>query len=162
MDDLAGCFDAAGTAALAVHHVFQAEAPEALTPAIFHLAEAQSALRQAVAALDARADSDQNKIFYWLRATAEQRHLLIPRFLRVDDPADPKAWRDILARVRQVDEKTQELHERKRRRRKRLDKLRYHVGRIRDGRGEDGAYDWDRIMATVDAEMNVSNAHIAG
>jgi hypothetical protein len=149
--DLAGCYEAAGAAALAVHHVLQhPEAQDSLPPAMFLLAEAQSALKHAVAALDTKPDFDQNRLFYWLRATAEEEHILIPRYMRVDDPANPKGWRELFDRVRHMEEKTHELQERKRRTRKRLDKLRYHAGRIRDGRGDDGAYDWERVIATVD------------
>ena len=36
-----------------------------------------------------------------------ERHILIQRYMRRDDPANPAAWADLLQRIQQVDEKVQ-------------------------------------------------------
>lgn len=151
-EELTGCYQAAAAAVRTVYQVLQHQ-PESIDlfrTAAELLAEAQSALKVAVAAVEPKPDSDQNRIFYFLRATAEERHFLIPRFMRVDDPANPRLWRDIIERARPLEEKAKDAQEKKRRTKKRIDKLRYHLGRVSDRRGSDATHDWERVVATID------------
>src|SRR5262249_60548551 len=83
-----------------------------LEPAMGRAAQAQSALRVAIAALGAAPDADQTKLFLWLRATGLERRVWIPRFMRQDDPADPAGSANLRERVRQLNEQTRRVQER--------------------------------------------------
>ncbi|MFP6763588.1 MAG: hypothetical protein VB858_08220, partial [Planctomycetaceae bacterium] len=60
-------------------------------------AEAQSALRTAVARVEGFPDSDQQMAYHWLRNRAGQDRFYIARFMKISDPADPDRAESIVA-----------------------------------------------------------------
>lgn len=113
-------------------------------------AEAQSALRSSVMAIEAPPDDDQRAIYDWLRTAAADSHIFIERYLRADDPADPYGLTQIQNRLRGLGEACQDVLGRRRRRTRWLNRLRYHAGLIASGGGTE--HDWN-IVALVADEM---------
>ncbi len=150
-EDLAGCFDAAAAAVGLLRAVIaQPVAEDDFEQALELAAEAQSALRVAVAMLGRYTDGDQLKIFIWLREAAAERHFLIRRYMRRDDPADPANWAGLQERLRQFGERLRRGRDRDRRRRHLVNQVRYHLKRIRTDPGADHDYDWRKIVEVVD------------
>ncbi len=151
-EDLAGCFEAMATALGLIQGLLNnPEAQDVVEPAIDLAAEAQSAVRAAILAIDGPTDGDQQKVFSWLRSAAAERQILIRRFMRRDDPADPVAWANLQERLQQLEEKQQRYKNRDRRYKSLFNKIRYHLKRISDDTNpEDRAYDWGKIIESAD------------
>jgi hypothetical protein len=150
-EDVAGCFDTLADAVALMRTVLDERElpPGEFEQALDLLAEAQSALRAAVARMDALADRDQNQVFNWLKATAAERQIYIRRFMRVDDPADPQRWRDLAARVAAAATRLQQSRKRAGQRRKLFGKIRHKLSLIAAGEG-DLAGHWRILAAAVD------------
>jgi hypothetical protein len=69
------------------------------------VAEAQSALRTAILRIQAPEDTDQVRVFEWVKATAARQRIYINRFMRSDDPADSTVWPDLLVRIAELQER---------------------------------------------------------
>ncbi len=152
-EDLAGCFETLALAANVLRRaVPPGAAPTELVSQAMHLAaEAQSALRAAVAALDAQPDPDQMKVYQWLRQTAAEMRLFVKRYMRADDIADPTTWGDIAARLERVREQVEESQQVVRRQQDRLKRMRYHASLIlKHPAHANHEHDWRRISEAVD------------
>lgn len=166
LDDLAGCFEAAADAAdlladLAAQNPSRDELERALTLA----AEAQSALRAAARRTGwPNPDADQVKLFVWVRETAADQQIYLPRFMREDRPADPAGWADLRTRIHQGGEGLRAVKDRERQRRKLFKKIQYHRKRIDETPGADHAADWETIARTaaelVDGGVPPSNVEL--
>ncbi len=101
LDDLGGCFEVVAEAMALVRGILDEKKaiPKALEEVLPLVAEAQSALRAAIRRIQAVDDADQIQVFDWLKAMAARYHVFIKRFMRVDDPADPVRWADLLSRI---------------------------------------------------------------
>ncbi len=66
------------------------------------LAEANSALRVALADARAREDRDQDEAHLWLRRETAARRVFVTRHMTVDDPADPLNSADVRERIAQL------------------------------------------------------------
>jgi hypothetical protein len=97
LDDVGGCFETVAEGLLLFQKVQSRQG--GLDKALPLLAEAQSALRQSLRRLKAREDPDQIEVYERVRNAAARHRLFLKRFLRADDPADPAAWPDLLARI---------------------------------------------------------------
>lgn len=73
------------------------EAPE--RDDLLLVAEAQSALRVALCEASQEEDPAQLRVFRWLRAQAERHRVFLPQFMRLDSPADPAKWGDLMERL---------------------------------------------------------------
>lgn len=72
----------------------------AVLDALQLLAEARSALRAALSdTWLVRDDHDVEDSFAWLRRVTETESRYVPRYMRLDDVADPTAWPDLRARL---------------------------------------------------------------
>ncbi|MGD0897574.1 MAG: hypothetical protein ABR915_07030, partial [Thermoguttaceae bacterium] len=129
---VAGCFDAVATAiSLLRQLVVDVEKSRGVFEQALDLAaEAQSALRLAVEAVEGRPDSDQDKVFNWLRYTAAEQQVFIRRFMRLDDPADPTGWRDLQERIGDLDAQIEAIRKQEKQRVNLLGKGKYHARRI--------------------------------
>jgi len=150
-EDLAGCFE---TLADAVALVKQIQDEPEIRNAEFEkaldlLAEAQSALRIAVENIEGNADSDQNEVFYWLRSTASEKQILIERFMRLDDPADPSKWPELSSRIEGLDERLQETRRRLRQRKKLYGKVKHKTSLIAQS-PENSDDHWRLVATTID------------
>jgi hypothetical protein len=150
-DDLAGCFEASADAAAVLHGlVTQPLDEETLDQAIDLAAEAQSALRVAVATLDRYVDNDQLKLFIWLRESAAERRTLIRRYMRREDPADPAGWANLCERIGRIADRQRRGRDRDKRRRSLFNQARYHLKRIQSDPHGDHDHDWRKIIEAVD------------
>ncbi|MEX1097936.1 MAG: hypothetical protein WED34_17975 [Planctomycetales bacterium] len=150
-DDLAGCFDTVADA-LAVLKQIEDEPDSSqgeFERSLDLLAEAQSALRVALAAIDYPNDRDQLRAFNWLRTATSVHQVFVQRHMRADDPADPTAWEDLAARIEAVDASLQESVRRTKQRRKLIGKVRHKLALIAED--PDDAEDHCEILAeTID------------
>jgi hypothetical protein len=146
LDDLGGCFETVAEALELVRDVQEKRSggPRVLERLLPLVSEAQSALRAALARLDAPDDPDQLEVFEWLKATAARHHLYIKRFMRADDLADPSRWSDLLARIESLPSGTRWSREQG----SRIEQLKDRVQRIQAGEGTDE--DWPAIIRGVD------------
>jgi hypothetical protein len=110
-------------------------------------AEAQSALRAAVAQIRPLADPSQEALFQWLRRRAQNERVFIERYMRRDDVADPAHWPDRLERITAWCEAVEQVIYRRRHEQKLFGKLRYHAGRVEKGFAED----WPRVLQIIEA-----------
>ena len=111
-------------------------------------AEAQSALRESVAAVGFRTDEpSQLDLFHWLRRTAQEQEIYISRYLRMADKPSPSEIRTLGPRI----EEQQAVHRARVAARKTttnaLKKIRYHLSQL--NAGQDDNYHWGRIFDTI-------------
>jgi hypothetical protein len=97
LDDVGGCFETVAEGLLLFQEAQSRRG--GLEKALPLLAEAQSALRQSLRRLKAREDPDQIEAYERVRDAAARHRLFLKRFLRADDPDDPTAWPNLLARI---------------------------------------------------------------
>lgn len=149
---LAGCFDALADALDLVHKLLSAgdERRDLLESAADLLAEAQSAVRIAVASVQSRPDADQDLTFKWLTRFTSERGIYLRRFMRLDDPAAPANRHDLARRVDALDQQWQTLHRAQVKRRSTIRQVRYHLEILADGRSIDPSHDWGKVVETVD------------
>lgn len=149
IEDLAECFDALADALDAARSIGERRNEDSghFERALDLVAEAQSALFGAVAAVWHHPDRDQRRAHWWLKRTAMSHGLLPMRHVRVDDPADATRWADLQARIAALHEEHDELRRAGRRRRSLLNRVRYHCERAQ--READVSHDWKRIVESV-------------
>lgn len=99
---------------------------------LYLMAEAQSALLASLAEAPTRSDSDQRDVFLWLKEQTTRFRIYVDRHMRLDDPADPKAWGDLTERLRKSAREIVEQRKTRRQRGQLLNKLRYHVHRLEE------------------------------
>ncbi len=156
LEDLAGCFDAAAAVVDLLDLLVNNEENEneGMVPALELAAEAQSALRCALTDTGVHLDTDQTRIFNWLRVTCRDQQVLLERYMRSDDPADPTAWGEVQQQVQQQIEQLQNSKSRTRQHRALLNKMRYHLKLIQSNTGQDRSYDWKKVAETVEEAVN--------
>lgn len=142
LDDVAGCLEAvAESLALAGEPPHQRKTHERV---LRHVAQAQSALREALLRLEIKNDSDQESIFEWLRTTAARDRIYLHRHMRADDPADPSSWPELLAAIEHArgsgHKSPIEIWK--------LELIRHHQSSIREGK--ETSPDWPAIINAVD------------
>jgi hypothetical protein len=110
------------------------------------LAEAQNALRIAHREAGARFDdTDQNQVFTWMRYITERDRVFVSRFLRADDPADPRAWQDLGERISDKDRVIRSRLNDLKQLKTAFSKVKFHVARIVKAEGTPDPEDWERI-----------------
>jgi hypothetical protein len=151
-EDLAGCFETMASAIGILEGLLNnPQDPEAFEHAIDLAAEAQSSVRAAILEMDGPTDGDQQKVFSWLRSAAAERQILIRRYMRRDDPADPRAWPALQERLQQLEERLQRYKNRDRTHKKLFNTIRYHLKRIAENsHPQDAAHDWKKIIESGD------------
>ena len=101
-DDLAGGFQVVATAAELLR-AWAAGGPDLSVgqEVLTHAAEAQSMLLYAVADVGwVTRDHEQVQMFVHIRELGKQHQIYVPRFLRREDPADPRLWPDLAERLK--------------------------------------------------------------
>ncbi|MBI1345163.1 hypothetical protein GC163_02625 [bacterium] len=150
---LGGCFDALGAAVSVINRILveDDEAPEYFEKAVDLLAESQSALRMIVTRLDGPpTDHDQARIFGWLKNIALERQIFIRRFMRLDDPANPDRYEDLLSRISAFEEQWENGRKKSIQRKKAISRLRYKLSLIDGMNPKDAAAAWQSIADDVD------------
>jgi hypothetical protein len=151
-ETLATCFEAAADACKLAEGLLEhaGEERDLFTDALDLAAEAQSALRIAITDIGGSTDSDQYKLFQWLKQTGSEQQILIRRHMRKDDPADPALGSDLRERIQQLEERIHNNRGRAKRYRGLFSKLRYHLKLIEQNRGQDRSYDWQKVSEAVE------------
>lgn len=97
-------------------------------------AEAQRAVRQAVVPCVPRGrnfeDSDQLSAYRWIAEQCDSLRIFVPRYLKIDDLADPEGWRDLGERLAAVERRRSERTDLQRFRGKLYGKIRYEAQRL--------------------------------
>jgi len=96
-DLIADCFDALAQSLTVLDASLDTGTADQFLQAVNLAAEAQSALRSAVARVESYPDSDQQMAYHWLRNRANQDRFYIARYMKINDPADPDRSEAILA-----------------------------------------------------------------
>lgn len=152
-EELAGCFELCGDAVGLMRAISGAGGlGEGLVEQAMDLAaEAQSMLRVLLSEFAEVRDSDQEAVFQWLRHKASSEQVLIARYMRLDDPADPANMESLRTRLHAIDSEFSLRQERAKARRSGINKVRYHLKRIGSQSEDDHAHDWAKIGAAVEA-----------
>ena len=148
-EDVAGCFDAQAMAVALLRQIIEGgeEYREFLEKVMDLTSEAQSALRMAVDTVNAKPDNDQQMVYHWLRRAALDQQIFIQRFMRLDDPADPREWNGLQERIGRLEAEIEETRTRKKQRVRLLKKGQYHARLIYQGKG--GAPDWQKVIEAI-------------
>lgn len=155
LQDLAGCYEALASAVelardLPSHEESGADYRE---EAYTLLAEVQSALRVGLGEeAEVAHDVDQEEAFVWLRKRVFDTEVYVQRFMRLKDPGNFREWHDMQQRIDTLQERIEGTLQKKRARKKFINKIRYHCQRLARGASdEDAATDWRTIdQATED------------
>jgi hypothetical protein len=99
---VADCFDTLADTLEAMHAAMGSGNAEQFMEAVLLVAEAQSAVRCAVAQVETHADSDQQQTYHWLRNRASRDRFYISRFMRISDPADPEDCDSVSGRAQKL------------------------------------------------------------
>ena len=99
---VADCFDTLADTLDTMHGVMDGGNAEQFMEAVLLVAEAQSAVRCAVAQVETHADSDQQQTYHWLRNRASRDRFYISRFMRISDPADPEDCDSVSTRAQNL------------------------------------------------------------
>jgi hypothetical protein len=140
LDDISGCFDTLAEG-LALVQERQGQG-KTIDQALEYLAEAQSAVRRGLQALDIAPDPDQVDTYEWIRATAARERVYLGRHMRADDLADPARWSSLLTRIEEA-----RCGHKSPLQVSLLDRIRHHAQRIKQG--SQGEEDWPLIQETV-------------
>lgn len=154
---LAACYEVLANSLALVHQMLKHQTlkedqpSEWLTAVLEVVAEAQSALRVAVTRLGGPSpDHDQTRVFNWLRNFAAERQIFISRYMRLDDPADPRQMPHLYVRLALLREQFEEYHRKLVIRRKLLDRVRYKLTQLEHATAANQLYIWQTIAQDVD------------
>ena len=150
LEDGARCFDLVADALAIVRTVVGDSKleKEFLRLSMEVLAQSQSALRVAVGRICDRADADQARVYEWLTSTANRRQMFLERYMRLDDPADPRNLDEIKAVLASTKDNIAGRQETDARKRACLSKLRYHAKRVDESGGNET--DWNSVIEAVE------------
>ncbi len=132
-EDLAGCFETLAEASELLLDLLDTDAAddhELLEKTLFLLAESVSAARFLVIKANNRPDPDVDAAFQCLRHLTRQRHIYIPRHMRVDDPADPCVWRERQQRIDEMYKQIDRFVDRRQDARQRFEVLQQAVNHV--------------------------------
>lgn len=149
--ELAGCFDATIQITLLLESIISPEEEDEslLEPVLTLAAEAQAALRNAITAVNGTIDSDQVKLFQWLKAMTYEHQIHIREYMSKWNSAQPAAWATLKARIQELADRIQEFKQVTRQRQKLFSKVRHRCRVIEGATGEERLEDWQRLSEAV-------------
>lgn len=162
-EDLAGGFAVVATAAELLR-LWVGNGPDLTVgqEVLTHAAEAQSMLLYAVADVGwVSRDHEQVQMFVHIRELGKQHQIYVPRFLRREDPADPKNWPNLAERLKAITAKFKPLAgspstngtgtpgDPAKVRKKALDNLRFKLRKLADDPAA-LADEWPRVVELLD------------
>ena len=158
METLAECFEVmaeAVTLVLTVLNTNPRVRRNLLARSLEILAEAQSALRVIILRVGGSSDSDQFKVYQWIRQIANAEGHFIHRYMKLEDPADPERAHWTRGEIASIMSGFQQEGQRDRQRESRLKTLRFHANRL--GKTDGDEYHWHKVMQTIDEAVNLDN-----
>ncbi|MBI5518093.1 MAG: hypothetical protein HY909_30260 [Deltaproteobacteria bacterium] len=167
MEALAGCYQTlAGAVGLVHGAIGRTDAADQLQPVLSLLAEALSATRVGLEHVGEPKDNDQVSLFLWLREQTQAREIYIPRYMRLEDPADPEAWAALAAKLSTAERSLDQRYRSNREQKAALDKLRYHVKKLKGADEASRGREWNSILdasaAFLRAGAKPSNTELRG
>lgn len=134
--DAADCYDVVAFVAENIQELGASGALDGGAPSelLYLVAEAQSALLAALAALGQRTDSDQRDLFLWLKDQTHRHRIYVDRHMRLEDPADAKGSADRKRRLAERFAVVRSAAECRAERGQLLNKLRFHVRKSLESR----------------------------
>ncbi len=159
LEQVAASYDVLADAADLTRGVFETHADSGqddddIEDAYHLLAEAQSALRQALADADYESnDRDQMDTFRWLKIRTDEDRVYISRHMRLNDPADPTESEHRAERIAELRDRREARERASKRRANLLNKTRYHARRIAN-EPEDLIPDWQTLLQTIEELMS--------
>lgn len=151
LEDMAACYDNLAAAAELVDEIRKNEQDglQLLDEAYTVLAETQSAVRAGLQPLGLKPDRDQDDTFRWLRIRSFQDQVMIPRFMRLNDPADPAAWMQTEQRIGELRAHYEHARGDRRARQRLMNKARYHARKLSDHPDNNAADDWSTLCRAL-------------
>ena len=153
MRTIASCYDALGDACAAakfVDDLGEAGTHSAHAAVMTLMAEACSALLASFFnAHITEPDRDQVESYQWLRRRAAARRILIPRHMRLDDPADPNNAADLMRRIAFFRSELDDKAKRGKTIKLELNKVRHHGNLIAKEPEGDKSHDWKKIAGAI-------------
>ncbi len=157
MDELADCFEVMAEAVTLVLALL--DAPRArrahLAQGLDLLAETQSALRVAILRVGGTNDSDQFKVYQWIRQVANAEGHFIHRYMKLEDPAEPTRAPWARSQIAALMSGFEQEGQRGRQREARIKTLRFHASRL--GKTDGDRYHWQKIVQTVHEMVILEN-----
>lgn len=155
MESLAECFEVMAEAVILVLRLLDTPRlrRNLLAQGLELLAETQSALRVAILRVGGTSDSDQFKVYHWIRQVANAEGHFIHRYMKLEDPAEPARASWTRAEIASMMSGFEQESERDRKREARMKTLRFHVSRL--GKTDDDHRHWQKIVQTVNEAVTV-------
>jgi hypothetical protein len=150
-EELAGCFDATMAIVLLLNDIIndEDEGEDFLEPALTLAGEAQAMLRNAVSAVNGTVDSDQVKLFQWLKATTNYYRIYIRDFMSKWTAVKPETWTDLKTRITELATRIEEMKQTIKQREKLFSKVRHRRRVIQSATGQELLEDWQRLVEAV-------------
>lgn len=149
--ELAGCFEAAIQIVLLLESIINNDDDDEafLEPALNLAAEAQAALRNAITTTNGTIDSDQMKLFQWLKVMTYEHQIHIREYMSKGNSAQPAAWSALKARIQELADHIQGAKQLTRQRQKLFGKVRHRCRVIEGAVGKERLEDWQRLAEVV-------------
>ncbi|MCE7983479.1 MAG: hypothetical protein DYG89_20090 [Caldilinea sp. CFX5] len=150
-EELAGCFEATMAIVLLLNDIIndEDEGEDFLEPALTLAGEAQAMLRNAVSAVNGTVDSDQVKLFQWLKATTNYYRIYIRDFMSKWTAVKPETWIDLKTRIAELATRIEEVKQTVKQREKLFSKVRHRRRVIQAASGQELLEDWQRLVEAV-------------
>lgn len=152
-EELAGCFEATMAIVLLLNDIVndEDEGEEFLEPALTLAGEAQAMLRNAVSAVNGTVDSDQVKLFQWLKATTNYYRIYIRDFMSKWTAVKPDTWAGLKTRIEELSTRIDEMKQTVKQREKLFSKVRHRRRVIQSAAGQELLADWQRLVEAVNS-----------
>ncbi len=113
-------------------------------------AHANSGLRRVLEATWlTRPDVDQQEGHLWLRWETKVRSVLVERYMRMDDPAEPDSVEELAEKLEAFAHEIEDREKREASIEQSLRRVRYHAESLADGGSFDPGHDWERVESSL-------------
>ena len=155
MDELADCFEVMAEAVTLVLGLLDAPRSRRahLAQGLDLLAETQSALRVAILRVGGTNDSDQFRVYQWIRQVANAEGHFIHRYMKLEDPAEPTRAPWTRSQIAALMAGFEREGQRGRQRENRLNTLRWHITRL--GKSDGDRSHWGKIAQSIHEMVTV-------
>jgi hypothetical protein len=146
---IADCFDALAESLMTLNVALTTDDAEHFIESVQLVAEAQSALRSAVARVEDHPDTDQQLAYHWLRNRASHDRFYISRFMKITDPADPENCVNVQQQAIELRSQAT-IGKSNKKRGSWLEQARFHLRKISSDLDSADDYDWGKVANAVD------------
>lgn len=122
---------------------------ELVTDATRLFAEGQSAVRAGALRVGLRYERDQQDAFDWLRDHTYREQIYVPRYMRLNDPADPEGWEDLQERLEEVRGRLEGDREANRSMRELMGRADFLARKLAEDPEHAEGADWERLFDAI-------------